>query len=440
VTVSINAVDPSNIGVLFVGATGEPPAAMIAVGASSTAHASAIVPVDPATGTITVTAVYASIDVSIDVIGSFAQPNDSYRFSYGIDGLRLAKQLDGDTAAGYLWRNEYTWDTASGLPVILAEHRDSQTPLAASGTSYLIYGPGGMPIYQLAADGQPMYLHQDHQGSTRMVTAANGTVRETLSYDQTGAIDGRSNPWIEQPILGYTGQQHDLETGFLYLRARYYDPTTSQFLSLDPLVSITREPYGYAGANPANRFDPSGLCTTSDWACIESQGGVHWPAPGRGPMDWVEERTSVEWGSRGAAALLAGCEDVLRAFTAAGRGFFAALRSSAARGGARLLRGLGAVVSFIGNTPAFVEDWRADSHWASRVDAVANFVGRSSFQTAAGIGGALLGMPGGPAVAGASTVGAAESAGLLWDSATDAIRERFPNGLRRVGSWFDPTE
>lgn len=52
----------------------------------------------------------------------------------------------------------------------------------------------------------------------------------------------------------------DPETGFLYLRARYYDPATAQFLSPDPMFALTGERYGYAGNNPLNGSDPSGLC------------------------------------------------------------------------------------------------------------------------------------------------------------------------------------
>jgi RHS repeat-associated protein len=41
---------------------------------------------------------------------------------------------------------------------------------------------------------------------------------------------------------------------------RYYDPTTGQFLSVDPAVSITGQPYSYAGDDPVNQADPTGLC------------------------------------------------------------------------------------------------------------------------------------------------------------------------------------
>jgi RHS repeat-associated protein len=39
------------------------------------------------------------------------------------------------------------------------------------------------------------------------------------------------------------GEYTDAETGFTYLRARYYDPGTGQFISRDPLTSVTGSPY-----------------------------------------------------------------------------------------------------------------------------------------------------------------------------------------------------
>ena len=60
------------------------------------------------------------------------------------------------------------------------------------------------------------------------------------------------------------GQYADAETGFQYLRARYYDPATGQFLTRDPIEAQTREPYGYVGGNPLNGTDPTGLNMFSD--------------------------------------------------------------------------------------------------------------------------------------------------------------------------------
>jgi RHS repeat-associated protein len=49
-------------------------------------------------------------------------------------------------------------------------------------------------------------------------------------------------------------------TGFHYLRARYYDPVTGQFLTVDPNVATTLSPYGYVEGDPLNSADPSGKC------------------------------------------------------------------------------------------------------------------------------------------------------------------------------------
>ncbi len=59
--------------------------------------------------------------------------------------------------------------------------------------------------------------------------------------------------------LGFTGEYTDAETGFVYLRARHYDPATGQFLTRDPLEALTRSPYGYVEGNPVNLTDPSGV-------------------------------------------------------------------------------------------------------------------------------------------------------------------------------------
>ena len=48
-------------------------------------------------------------------------------------------------------------------------------------------------------------------------------------------------------------------TGLVYLNNRYHDPTLGVFISVDPLVSQTGEPYIYASGNPTTLSDPSGL-------------------------------------------------------------------------------------------------------------------------------------------------------------------------------------
>jgi RHS repeat-associated protein len=60
--------------------------------------------------------------------------------------------------------------------------------------------------------------------------------------------------------MGFAGQlRMNTENQLIYLRARTYDPVTAQFLSVDPIVGATGEPYSYAADNPVNVIDPAGL-------------------------------------------------------------------------------------------------------------------------------------------------------------------------------------
>lgn len=72
-----------------------------------------------------------------------------------------------------------------------------------------------------------------------------GTIADTV--DGLGAVTR----------YGYDGQGR--------LRARYYDPSTAQFLSVDPLVDRTRQPYVYSGDNPLNYSDLTGM---SFWSAL----------------------------------------------------------------------------------------------------------------------------------------------------------------------------
>ena len=56
----------------------------------------------------------------------------------------------------------------------------------------------------------------------------------------------------------YCGEYADRETGLLYLRNRYYDPSTGRFISEDPIRDGTNW-YAYANNNPVMYIDPWGL-------------------------------------------------------------------------------------------------------------------------------------------------------------------------------------
>ena len=58
--------------------------------------------------------------------------------------------------------------------------------------------------------------------------------------------------------FGFAGGYTDL-TGLVYLVHRYYDSATAQFMTVDPAVAETRQPYSYANDDAVNDVDPLGL-------------------------------------------------------------------------------------------------------------------------------------------------------------------------------------
>jgi RHS repeat-associated protein len=57
----------------------------------------------------------------------------------------------------------------------------------------------------------------------------------------------------------YLAQTDEPATNLNYLNNRYHDPALGVFISVDPLVSSTREPYIYGSGGPVTFSDPSGL-------------------------------------------------------------------------------------------------------------------------------------------------------------------------------------
>jgi RHS repeat-associated protein len=125
--------------------------------------------------------------------------------------------------------------------------------LLKDGSSAYIYGPSGQPLEQVNA----LWLHHDQLGSTRLITDATGATQATYAYGAYGSVTA-SGP--ANTTLRFAGQYQDPESGLVYMRARYYDPTTAQFLTRDPMVAKTMSPYAYVAGNPLNVVDPSGLC------------------------------------------------------------------------------------------------------------------------------------------------------------------------------------
>lgn len=170
-------------------------------------------------------------------------------YSYNGDGLRVAAVNPEAAAAAY------TWDQVDSWPILISD-----------GANQFVRGPGGMPLEQIDSTGAPTWLHADVQGNVRAVTDTKGAVTATYTYDAFGQIVAHTG--TETTPIGWQGQYADAGTGLHYLLARYYDPATAQFLTLDPAADITGQPYDYAANNPLNYSDASGLEPTPWYSTV----------------------------------------------------------------------------------------------------------------------------------------------------------------------------
>jgi RHS repeat-associated protein len=216
-------------------------------------------------------------------------PTTTATYTYDGTGMRTSKAV-GATTTNFLW------DPSGKLPLLLRE-------VAGSTTTSYIYGPGGIPLEQISGSTF-LYYHQDQLASTRAMTDAAGAVKATYTYEAYGSVSacmgttvtvGGANICtgtisVTNPFR-YAGQYTDAESGLIYMRARYYDQNTAQFLTRDPLVSTTREPYAYVADNPLNRTDPSGAWDHTATAFVTAKDPFGIPLT----SEWL----TVSWNSSG---------------------------------------------------------------------------------------------------------------------------------------------
>jgi RHS repeat-associated protein len=193
-----------------------------------------------ATDSITGTTTTTGYD-QFDRLTSYTAGSTSATYAYNGDGLRTSKTVNGTTT-------QQTWDEAEGLPLLIQD-----------GTTNEIDGPDGLPLEQVTSSGTVSYYVHDQLGSTMALVASGGQIASTYDYDAYGTLRSSTITSGIDTTFRYAGQDTDPESGLQYLQARYYDPSTSQFLTVDPLAAQTGQPYGYTAGNPLSAVDSSGL-------------------------------------------------------------------------------------------------------------------------------------------------------------------------------------
>lgn len=117
------------------------------------------------------------------------------------------------------------------------------------------------------------YYYTSPQGTVLAKADSAGNLISTADYRPYGS-QALGTP---EQGPGYTGHVNDVDSGLVYMQARYYDPEIGRFLSTDPasttpgsVVAFNR--YVYASNNPVLNIDPDGRQSVP--------GSIDWQAPG----------------------------------------------------------------------------------------------------------------------------------------------------------------
>jgi RHS repeat-associated protein len=152
------------------------------------------------------------------------------------------------------WTTRYTQDLAAPLSQVLMTTDD----LNASTT--MVYGKER--VTTISSAGAKTWEIGDALGSVRMRLDAAYTPLKAFQYDAWGQPLASTPDSSPQPF-GFTGELHNADTGFVYLRARWYDPKQGTFFGRDPFKGYTEVPYSlhpyqYGYSDPVNITDPTG--------------------------------------------------------------------------------------------------------------------------------------------------------------------------------------
>ncbi len=183
----------------------------------------------------------AADEIIVNVVKEL--PASSTSFTYDGNGDRVKQTKGGvDTT--------YVVDSGPENERVLME-------TTASAATYYVYGH--TMLYAIDPTG-PHYQHTDSLGSVVAITDGSGAVEQTYDYDVFGVMRAASGTSGNR--YTFTGEENDVSS-LVYMRARYYEPSTARFLSRDPFPARRRDTqtinrYVYVKNNPTNYTDPSG--------------------------------------------------------------------------------------------------------------------------------------------------------------------------------------
>ncbi|MCD5353835.1 polymorphic toxin-type HINT domain-containing protein [Kineosporia mesophila] len=155
----------------------------------------------------------------------------------------------------------------TGTTVYLTGGQEVRKPTSGTATATRYYSHDGENVAVRTKAGLNWLLNDHHGTSTAFVAAVGlvATRRRMLPFGEDRGTAPASWPGDK----GFLGGTKD-NTGLTHLGAREYDPKLGRFVSVDPVMDLTKPDqwngYSYANDNPVTLADPSGLnpCTSDD--------------------------------------------------------------------------------------------------------------------------------------------------------------------------------
>ena len=104
------------------------------------------------------------------------------------------------------------------------------------------------------------YYHQDHLGSSSVITDSTGTLVEETAFYPFGHSRNEFHPRQTQEPYQFTQKERDPESGLHYFGRRLYSSTIGRWISTDPMEEKGGglNLYAYVKQNPLKYTDPDG--------------------------------------------------------------------------------------------------------------------------------------------------------------------------------------
>ncbi len=166
-------------------------------------------------------------------------------YSYDPFGLRISKNVAG-VVTYFMYADEGLIAEFDAGGTLIREYGYKPDSLWGTDPTYLKTG------------GQYYFYQNDHLGTPKKLTAANGAVVWSAEYQAFGGLLVATESTVENP-LRFPGQYFDTESGLHYNYFRYYDPSIGRYITSDPIgIEGGLNSYAYVYSNPFKFVDPTG--------------------------------------------------------------------------------------------------------------------------------------------------------------------------------------